>query len=262
MHGSRDKTQHDHAFGYNRVNHDGAEDIEVLAEVAGDMRCFWNGTVQQHRRYWCGGDTDIETCFFQSALQGIHHRPKVLFQFGAGAQQFETLDGTHDHRHRQRFGEDLRTHVVAEVFNYLFIRTYKGTDTGHRFGERREIDVDFVHDILLFSCSCAGFTHGSKTMRIVYEEAEIVTCFEGCDFTQFALAARHSEYAFGDHKDATTGCFCQLGSALQLGFEAFHVVVGIHETLAHVQAHAIDDAGMRFCVVNDDIVAVDQAVDG
>nr|GFC85630.1 hypothetical protein [Tanacetum cinerariifolium] len=81
------------------------------------------------------------------------------------------------------------------------------------------------------------------------------------DFAQLAEVARHAKHAFGNHQNAAAGFVGEALGALQLLLEVLDIVVRKHEALALVQAHTVDDAGVRLGVVHDGIVAAHQRVD-
>ena len=98
-------------------------------------------------------------------------------------------------------------------------------------------------------------------MGIVDQKAELEILFQGHDLVELAQVAFHAEDTLGDHEHAAVLLFGQVGGMLQLQAQRLHVVVAVYETLALVQAQAVDDAGMRFGIVDHHVARRQQAVD-
>ena len=108
----------------------------------------------------------------------------------------------------------------------------------------------------MLSGSCTGFTHGAKSVCIIYHQSELVTIFEGYNVFDIALISAHAENPFGNHQDGPTGSFSQFGGALELFFEIRDVIVSIYKAFSLVQTHAIDNTSVALRIVNDDVSSV------
>ena len=131
----------------------------------------------------------------------------------------------------------------------------KGTDSGHRLGEGSEEQVNLVGNAELFGSSGTGGTHGSETVGIVNQQAEAVFLLEGGNFVELAKVSGHAEHPFGDDEHPAVLLFGQLGGMVELLAEAVDIVVLENEAFTHVEAHPVEDAGVRFGIVNDHVVA-------
>src|SRR5699024_4684301 len=99
-------------------------------------------------------------------------------------------------------GEDLRTHIVAQVNDDLFVvRRYETASGSHRLGESGAVNVHFVHAVLFFVRTAAVGSLRTETVRVVDEQTEIEFLFQVGDLAYLTLHTAHTEYAFGHHQD-------------------------------------------------------------
>ena len=98
-------------------------------------------------------------------------------------------------------------------------------------------------------------------MRIIHEEAELVSFFHFGYLSQLALVAGHSKNAFGNHQDAPGILLVdQGGGTLELLVQVLHIIVLEHITVAGVQPYAVNDTGMAFPIVNDHIMTAAERI--
>jgi len=253
----------DVSFGDDGIYYDGAEDVIVFPEV--HYHGSGLGDVSFHIYGGNGGIglSDVKATVFQAFLQFVHYAPQLLTQFRLGLQQLEPFEVADGDWHRKAFGEDLAAGVIANVVDDGSVACHECADGGHGFGEGREIQVDVILDALFFTCAGACFSKGAEAVRIVYEETELVILFQGGDLFEPALVAGHAEDAFRDDEDPPgILLFYKGGGALQLFFAVFKIVVLEYVAMAGVKAEAVDDAGVAFGVVYDDVMAAAYGVDG
>ena len=100
----------------------------------------------------------------------------------------------------------------------------------------------------MLACSGSGFTHSTKSVSIVYHQAEIVFLSQLHDTRQIAQIARHTEDSFGNHQNSAVIFFSLFGGKFQHFIAAFHIVVREYKALSafgFVQKNAVHDAGVR-----------------
>lgn len=257
----RNQAQDNHAFRDHRVHHDRAEHAVVVAHIHHEGHGFFHFAVHVHRRHAGIGVADVETALFQAVLQHAHVVPEFFAELRLVFQQFETFDRAFHERHGQRFGENLRAHVVAQETNDVDWAGDECADERHTFSEGAEIQVYVVAHALFFGGAGAGSAEHPKAVCVVDKQSEAVGFFQGCDFTQFALVAAHTEYPFRDDEDAAAGFVGDPFGTLEVFGQAVDVVVCIGEAFAHVHAHGIHNAGVAFRVVHGHVMARQQRID-
>ena len=94
----------------------------VLAQVHDQIRGLGNTALQEDGRHRRVGHTDLEPVLFQAALERTDVLPELLLEFGMVADQLQTLQRAHDHRHRERLGVELPTHVVIDSRCYSIVK--------------------------------------------------------------------------------------------------------------------------------------------
>ena len=174
----------------------------------------------------------------------------------------EALEGTDDERHGEGLGEGLGAHVVAQVIDHVLRTGNESADGGHGLGEGAEVDVDLLVHALLVSSAAAILTDRAESVGVVHEESEPVFLLVLDDLGELALVAGHAEHAFGHDEDAATGLGGEGTGTVELLDKALHVVVVEDEALALVQADAVDHAGVALAVIDNDIVAADEGLNG
>ena len=257
----RDDAQDDLAFRDYGVNDHRTEDAVVLTQVNDQVRSLGDAALQENGRHGRIGHADLEAVLFEAALQHAYDLPEFLLVFGVVADQLQAFQGTDNHRHRERLGVKLRTHVVTQQVDQPAGAADECTDTGHRLGKGVEQHVYAVHYAEMRRRTAAALTHRTEAVGIVDQKAELEILFQGHDLVELAQVAFHAEDTLGDHEHAAVLLFGQVGGMLQLQAQRLHVVVAVYETLALVQAQAVDDAGMRFGIVDHHVARRQQAVD-
>src|SRR5688572_19077072 len=111
----------------------------------------------------------MEAPFLQTLLHGSNNFPKVCFEFGLCFKKLKPLHPANYQWHRKAFSIYLGAYTVPQILQNSFITCYKSADTCHGLCKCGEIQVDLILYALLLANSGARFTHGSKTMRIVYK---------------------------------------------------------------------------------------------
>ena len=102
----------------------------------------------------------------------------------------------------------------------------------------------------------------AEAVGVVDEDAEVVFLLEGDDLVQLAEGAGHAVHAFRDEQDAAA-VLLRLGAGAGEDLLAVrHVVVAVFVLVADVEADAVQEAGMALGVIDDDIMARDQRVNG
>ena len=177
------------------------------------------------------------------------------------ADQVQTFQRADHHRHRQRFGVSLRAHVVTQEVDDVLFRCDESADAGHRFGEGVEQHVHAVDYAEMARGTASAFAHRAEAVRVVHQQAEVELLFHRDDLVELAQVALHAEDAFGDDQYASAVLFGQFRRTFELLAAGRHVVVRIDETLAGVQAQTVDDAGVRFGVIDHYVAAREQAID-
>ena len=109
--------------------------------------------------------------------------------------------------------------------------------------------------------TASAFAHRAEAVRVVHQQAEVELLFHRDDLVELAQVALHAEDAFGDDQYASAVLFGQFRRTFELLAAGRHVVVRIDETLAGVQAQTVDDAGVRFGVIDHYVAAREQAID-
>src|SRR5690606_15193851 len=110
-------------------------------------------------------------------------------------------------------------------------------------------------------CTSTRRAHRPEAVCVINQYPECILVFQGSDLPQLTLGARHAKYPFGNQQNRTSAHTGQFGSPYQLPLTAFEIVVLVYKTLPHVEANAVYDTGMRFSVVNNDVVAIYKGVD-
>lgn len=263
MNGGGHQAIDDVSFWNNGIDYDAAEDVVVLPQVHYHCGCFGNVALHVNGGNGGIGFADVEAGVFQSFLKLVYYIPEFFAELRLCFEHFEALQVADGDRHGKAFREDLGAGVIANVVDDRFVACHEGTDGGHGFGEGREIEIDLVLYALFFTGAGAGLTEGAEAVGVVYEETELVLFFEGCDLFQLALVAGHTEYAFGDDEDAACVLFFdESGGALKLFFAVFDVVVLEYVSVSGVQSQSVDDAGVAFGVVYDNVMTAADGVDG
>src|SRR5690606_33696264 len=108
-------------------------------------------------------------------------------------KQLQPFKVTYYQRHGKGLGEDLRADIVADIIADGFISCNKSTDRCHGFSESGKVEVDFILNILLVPCTCSGSTKCTKSVSIIYQQAERVFFLQFCYFFQVTLVSGHSE---------------------------------------------------------------------
>ena len=263
MNGCRYQAIDDVSFRDNGVDHDRAEDVVIFAQVHNHGGCFGHITLHVDGGYRRIGLADVESAVFQAFLQFVHHIPEFFTHFGLGPKQFEPFQVADGDGHWKAFGEDLGTGIITNIVDDGFVSGHEGADGGHGLGESGEVEVDVVLYALVFACSGSCFAKGAEAVSVVHEETEFVLFFQGGDLFQLALIASHAEYSFCDDEDTASALFFdEGGGALKLFFTVFDIVVFEYVAVAGVKTESVDDAGVAFGVIDDDVVAAADGVDG
>ena len=257
----RDQAQDDFAFRDHRIDHYRAEEVVLLAQIDDQVGRFGDAAFHIDGSYGRLGYTDFESVLLQSALQGTGDFPELLLVFGVLADQIQTLQRADDHRHRERLGVELRTHVVAQQVDKPAGTADEGSDAGHRLGEGVEQHIHTVHDAEVSGRAPSVGTHRAEAVGVIDQQAEVEIFLHRHDLVQFAQVALHAEYAFGDDEYAAVLLLRQFRSVLELQAQRRHVVMAIYETLALVHAQAVDDAGVCLGVIDHHVARGEQAVD-
>src|SRR5690606_7692207 len=118
------------------------------------------------------------------------------------------------------------------------------------FSESGKVEVDFILNILLFPCTCSGSTKCTKSVSIIYQQAERVFFLQFCYFFQFTLVSGHSENAFGNYQNTTCSLFFNQGfCSLQLLFAISYIVVFVNIAVSCGHSQTINNTSMAFCIV-------------
>ena len=256
-----DHTQDDLALRDHRIDHDRAENTVVLAQIDDQVRRFGDTALHKDGGYGRVGHADLESVFLQAVLERADDLPQLLLIFGMVADQLQTLQRAHDHRHRERLGVELRTHVVTQQVHQPAGTADECADTGHRLGESVEQHVHAVGHAEMRSRTAAALAHRTEAVRVVHQQTELEILLQRHDLVEFAQIALHAEDTFGNHEHAALLLLGEVRGMLQLETQRIHVVVSVHETLALVQTQTVDNAGMRLGVVDDHVARRQQAVD-
>ena len=259
--GGRDEAEQELPFRDDGVNHDGTEEVVILAQVEHDLHAFCHAAGEVDGGHHGVGDADVHAVSLEPFLEGMGDGPQFFAAFGLRLEHFQAFDGSFDHGHGEGFGKHLGTHVVAEGHADIFVGGNESAEPCHGFGKSAEIEVYFVLHAEVFAGAGSRGSHGAEAVRVVHEEAEVEFGLHGSDFIELAEVACHAEHAFGHDEDAAAGGLHVFRGVLQLFAQAVHVVVYVHVTFGRGNAQAVHDAGVRFGVVDDAVVAGSQAVD-
>ena len=113
----------------------------------------------------------------------------------------------------------------------------------------------------MFRSTAAVGTHHAETVGVVDQDAEIVFLLEGCDLVEDAERAGHAIDAFGDQQHTAAVLFGFLAGAREDHLAVFDIVVAVFVLAAHVQADAVEQAGVALVVIDDHVVAAHERVD-
>ncbi len=101
----------------------------------------------------------------------------------------------------------------------------------------------------------------AEAVGVVDQDAELVFLLQCGDLVQDAERAGHAEHALGDQQHAAAVLLRHLAGMGEHFLAVGDVVVAVLELLADVQADAVQQAGVAFGVIDDDVVARGQRVD-
>ena len=124
-----------------------------------------------------------------------------------------------------------------------------------------EIQVNSILTTLMFATTRTGGAHGTKTMCVINQQTEIKLFLEFHDLFQLALIAAHTKNAFRDDQNAP-GVPSTSSVALRIWVSKFSISLWRKTKLTLVQSHSVNDAGMAFCVIDNDIMTTTYTVNG
>ena len=105
-------------------------------------------------------------------------------------------------------------------------------------------------------------TQEAEAVGVVDEDAEIVFILESHDLVELAEGPGHAVDTLGDEQDATAVLVSLLASPRENLLAIGHVVVAILVLAADVEPDAVQKTGVALGVIDDDVVAGGQGVDG
>src|SRR5690348_4537372 len=98
-------------------------------------------------------------------------------------------------------------------------------------------------------------------MSIIYKQTEFIFFFQSSYFFDLSLVARHSEYTFCYHQYTAARFSGHICRALQLLIAVLNIIVLVHITVARYKTETIDNASMRFSIVNHNIMTTAKTID-
>ena len=135
------------------------------------------------------------------------------------------------------------------------MRTGNETANGsHTLGKGTNIKVNFVHAAELLGSSPSVFAEKSESVGIVNEYAEIVFLLESGNLVKYAHCAGHSVNAFGYQENSSAIFIGFLAGPCQNLFAINDVVVAKFVLASYVQTDSVEQTGVAFCVIYDNVV--------